>query len=324
MDKVFSGIQPSGQLHIGNYVGAVMRWVELLEDHECVYCIVDYHAVTQDYEPAQMRERTLEMAIGLMACGVDPERCKLFVQSHVPEHTELSWILGTVTPMGELERQVQYKSKAGKQPENINVGLFTYPVLQAADILLYRANKVPVGEDQVQHLELAREIVRKFKSRYEYDFPEPQPTLSEVKRLRGLDGEEKMSKSLENTIGIDEDPDAIWAKLKKAKTDPQRKTLKDPGDPEVCNVFTMHKVFSSEEDQAWAAEGCRTAGIGCAECKERLKDNLVAHLEPIQVKIHALREDPDAVWETLAAGARACRREAAQNLDAVRKAMGLR
>jgi tryptophanyl-tRNA synthetase len=324
MDKVFSGIQPSGQLHIGNYVGAVMRWVDLLDDHDCVYCIVDYHAVTQDYSPEQMRERTLEMAIGLMACGVDPERCKLFVQSHVPEHTELSWILSTVTPMGELERQVQYKSKAEKQPENVNVGLFTYPVLQAADILLYRADKVPVGEDQVQHLELAREIVRKFKGRFEYEFPEPQPILSDVKRLKGLDGDEKMSKSLDNTIGIDEAPDAIWEKLKKAKTDPQRKKLKDPGDPEVCNIYTLHKVFSSEEDQSWAAEGCRSAGIGCADCKERLKDNLVEHLAPIQERIHELREDPDAVWQTLDQGARACRRQAAENLDAIRQAMGLR
>jgi tryptophanyl-tRNA synthetase len=324
MDKVFSGIQPSGQLHIGNYLGAVRRWVELLKDHDCTYCIVDYHAVTQDFEPKEMQERVFEMACGLMACGVDPEKCKLFVQSHVPEHTELAWILNTVTPMGELERQVQYKSKAESQPENINVGLFGYPVLQAADILLYRAVKVPVGEDQVQHLELAREIVRKFKNRFGYDFPEPKPLLSDIKRLKGLDGEDKMSKSLGNTIGIDEDEAGIAAKLKKAKTDPQRKTLKDRGDPEVCNLYTMHRFFSSAEEQKWAAEGCRKASIGCGECKDKLKKNLIAHLGPIQEKIRAFRKEPDKVWTSLHEGAQAARREAAQTLRDVRKAMGLR
>lgn len=324
MDKVFSGIQPSGQLHIGNYLGAVKRWVELQSDHDCVYCIVDYHAVTQEYEPKEMQERIFEMACGLMACGVDPERSRLFVQSHVPEHTELAWILSSVAPMGELERQVQYKSKAESQPENINVGLFSYPVLQAADILLYRAVKVPVGEDQVQHLELAREIVRKFKNRFGYEFPEPQPLLSDIKRLKGLDGDEKMSKSLGNTIGIDEDAETIGAKLKRAKTDPQRKTLKDPGDPEVCNLFTMHRFFSSEKDQAWAAEGCRAASIGCGECKDKLRKNIVDHLKPIQDRLAELRSAPDTVWMRLHASAAGARREAAETLDAVRKAMGLR
>jgi len=285
---------------------------------------VDYHAITQDYDPQELRNRTLEMAIGLMACGLDPDKCRLFVQSHVPEHTELAWVLNTVTPMGELERQVQFKSKSDKQADNINVGLFDYPVLQAADILLYHATKVPVGEDQVQHLELAREIVRKFKNRFGYEFPEPAPLLSDVKRLKGLDGEDKMSKSLGNTIGIDEDADSIASKLKKAKTDPQRKTLKDPGDPEVCNIFSMHKFFSSEEDQKWAAKGCKSADIGCGDCKGKLIKNLVNHLEPIQERIAELRDQPDAVWERLEEGARACRREAAERLDAIRKAMGLR
>ncbi|MFH2009676.1 MAG: tryptophan--tRNA ligase [bacterium] len=324
MDKVFSGIQPSGQLHLGNYLGAVQKWVQLLEDHDCIYCIVDYHAVTQDYEPKELKGRIFEMAAGLLACGIDPDKCRLFVQSHVPEHTELAWVLHTVTPMGELERQVQYKSKSENQPENINVGLFSYPVLQAADILLYRADKVPVGEDQVQHLELAREIVRKFKSRYGYEFPEPKPVLSDVKRLKGLDGDDKMSKSLGNTIGIDEDEESITAKIKKAKTDPQRKKRKDPGDPEICNIYTLHKFFSSEKTQKWAADGCKSADIGCGDCKEKLTKRIVGHLAPIQERLQELRAAPDKVWDILHQGAVACRREAATNLDAVRQAMGLR
>lgn len=324
MDKVFSGIQPSGQLHLGNYLGAVKKWVELTKDHDCVYCIVDYHAVTQDYKPNKLQDRIFEMTAGLLACGLDPDKCRIFVQSHVPEHTELAWVLNTVTPMGELERQVQYKSKSEKQPENINVGLFGYPVLQAADILLYRAQKVPVGEDQVQHLELSREIVRKFKARFGYEFPEPQPILSDVKRLKGLDGEDKMSKSLGNTIAIDEDAASITKKIKGAKTDPQRKKRKDPGDPKVCNVFTMHKFFSSEKEQEWASKGCKSADIGCGDCKEKLTKNVIEHLEPIQAKLTKLRKDPNRVWQALAKGAQSCRREAAANLDEVRKAMGLR
>jgi len=226
--------------------------------------------------------------------------------------------------MGELERQVQYKSKSENQPENINVGLFGYPVLQAADILLYKAQKVPVGEDQVQHLELSREIVRKFKNRFDFEFPEPQPMLSDVKRLKGLDGDEKMSKSLGNTIAIDAEADEITKKIKGAKTDPQRKKRKDPGDPEVCNIFTMHKFFSSEKEQEWAAKGCKSADIGCGDCKEKLTKNVIAHLEPIQAELKKLRKDPDKVWKVLAKGAQSCRREAAANLDEVRKAMGLR
>jgi tryptophanyl-tRNA synthetase len=324
MDKVFSGIQPSGQLHLGNYLGAIRKWVELQSDHDCVYGIVDYHAITQDYEPGVMKDRIFEMAVGLLACGVDPKKARLFVQSHVPEHTELAWILCSVTPMGELERQVAFKSKSQNQPDNVNVGLFQYPVLQAADILLYRATKVPVGEDQVQHLELSREIVRKFKLKYNHDLPEPQPILSGVKRLRGLDGGEKMSKSLGNTIGIDEQPDAVVAKLKKAMTDPARKTKKDPGNPEICNLYTLHTFFSSKDDQGWAAKGCVSAGIGCGECKEKLGVNLNAHLAPLREQIEKWRKQPDGVWDLLHEGAARCRREAAENLDAVRRAIGIR
>src|SRR5574341_1984089 len=230
MARVFSGIQPSGELHIGNYLGAVQNWVKLQHQHECLFCIVDLHAVTQPYEPATLAQRTTDMAVGLLAAGIDPERAILFVQSHLPEHTELNWLLTTVTPLGELERQTQFKDKAQRQ-ESVPAGLLAYPVLQAADVLLYRAALVPVGEDQVQHLELMREIARRWNNRYGTGFfPEPQALVGEAKRIVGLDGEAKMSKSLGNTIGVLDEPEAIWQQLRPAKTDPARVTRNDPGD----------------------------------------------------------------------------------------------
>jgi tryptophanyl-tRNA synthetase len=213
METVFSGIQPSGELHLGNYLGAVRSWVALQQQYRCFYCIVDYHAITQPYEPAEMAARARAMAIDLLACGVDPERATLFVQSAVPEHTELAWALASVTPFGELGRMTQFKDKSEHQPDNINAGIFMYPVLQTADILLYGATRVPVGEDQRQHLELAREIVRRFNARFGDTFAEPQPLFSTTPKILGLDGQAKMSKSLGNTIGITESPESIYGKL---------------------------------------------------------------------------------------------------------------
>src|SRR6266508_6500861 len=208
MARVFSGIQPSGELHIGNYLGAVQNWVKLQHEHDCLFCIVDLHAITQPYDVSTLAERTLEMAIGLFAAGLDPDKCIVFVQSHVAEHSELNWLLTTVAPLGELERQTQFKEKTQRQ-ESIPAGLLNYPVLQAADVLLYKASLVPVGEDQVQHLELMREITRRWNARYgERYFPEPQPLLTKTKRVLGLDGKAKMSKSLGNTIGLFESPEA--------------------------------------------------------------------------------------------------------------------
>jgi tryptophanyl-tRNA synthetase len=323
MDTVFSGIQPSGELHFGNYVGAVHNWVRLQEQYRCFICIVDLHAITQSYDRDALAARTLEMGSELLACGIDPERTVLFVQSHVPEHTELCWILNTVTPYGELARMTQFKDKAQRQEDNINVGLFDYPVLQAADILLYKGSLVPVGADQVQHLELSREIARRFNSRWGEVFPEPKPLLTKTPKILGLDGQAKMSKSLGNTIRLSESDEEIRAKLATAATDPKRVRRKDPGNPDDCNIGTLHKFFSSEEQLAWVYEGCTTAGIGCLECKRALADNVSRHLAPIRARKAELLARPGRVEEILRAGAERARGIAQETLREVRAAVGL-
>jgi tryptophanyl-tRNA synthetase len=322
MARVFSGIQPSGELHIGNYLGAVANWVALQARHECIFCIVDYHAITQDFDPARLEGRTFEMAASLLASGIDPERCIVFVQSHVPEHTELAWVLTTVTPLGELERMTQFKDKAQRQ-ESVLAGLLNYPVLQAADVLLYRAEIVPVGEDQVQHLELMREIARKWNARFAPGFfPEPQPMLSGAKRIVGLDGEAKMSKSLGNTIGILDPPERIWELLRPAKTDPARVTRKDPGDPEKCNLYALHQYFSPPATVTDVAAKCRGAGWGCLDCKRVLADNMAAHFAPIRERAAGLAHEPERVRETLRGGAERAHDIAVGTMRAVRDAMG--
>ncbi len=324
MERVFSGIQPSGELHIGNYLGAVRNWVRVQQDHDCIYCIVDYHAITAPFEADKMQARIFELACGILACGIDPDRSKLFVQSHVPEHTELAWVFSSVTPFGELSRQTQYKSKAAQHESNINVGLFTYPVLQAADIMLYRASRVPVGEDQEQHLELSREIARKFNARYGEVFPEPRTLSTDTPRIRGLDGQAKMSKSMGNTILVDEDPKELRKKLASAFTDPARLRKSDPGDPDVCNIFTIHKFFTDAEKVEEIDTECRRAGIGCVQCKKILADNMDAHFSPIRDKWSALRDDPDQVWGALERGASGCREIAGRTMERVRSGLGLR
>ncbi len=324
MPRIFSGIQPSGELHIGNWLGAVQNWVNLQQRYECIYCVVDLHAVTSKYEHESLAQRTREMAIGLLASGVDPERATLFVQSHVPEHAELQWLLNTVTPLGELERMTQFKDKS-QRFESIPAGLLNYPVLMAADILLYRADLVPVGDDQTQHLELTREIARKWNAEFgggrDY-FPEPQPLLTEAKRILGLDGQAKMSKSLGNTVGILDTPEQIWQKLRPAMTDPARVTRKDPGNPEVCNIYYLHKYFSSLETVVKVADHCRGAKWGCLDCKRELADNMVRVLAPIRERALELQDRPAEVDEILAAGAEAARRIARETMREVRERMG--
>jgi tryptophanyl-tRNA synthetase len=324
MPRVFSGIQPSGELHIGNWLGAVQNWVNLQQSYDCIYCIVDLHAITAKYEHETLALRTREMAVGLLASGVDPDRATLFVQSHVAEHAELQWLLTAVTPIGELLRMTQFKDKA-QRFESVPAGLLNYPVLMAADILLYHADLVPVGDDQTQHLELTREIARKWNTEFgggqDY-FPEPQPILTEAKRIMGLDGQAKMSKSLGNTVGILDSPEEIWQKLRPAMTDPARVTRKDPGNPDICNIFQLHKYFSPPETVATVAENCRGAKWGCLDCKRVLADNMIATLAPIRARALELNQRPERVDQILGDGAAAARRIAKQTMREVRQRMG--
>ena len=322
MTRVFSGIQPSGELHIGNYLGAVQNWVRLQRQHDCLFCVVDLHAITQPYDAANLPQLSLDMAVSLYAAGLDPEQCIVFVQSHVAEHTELNWLLTSVAPLGELERQTQYKDKSQRQ-ESVAMGILAYPVLQAADVLLYKASLVPVGEDQIQHLELMREIARRWNARYgEGYFPEPQPLLTKTRRVLGLDGKAKMSKSLGNTIGLFENPEAIWEKLRPAATDPARVTRKDPGTPEICNIFTLHQGFSPPQTVEEVAHKCRMAAWGCLDCKRVLADNMIATLKPMRERADALKRDPQGVMKTLRSGADKARALARRTMAEVRERMG--
>jgi tryptophanyl-tRNA synthetase len=339
MSRIFSGIQPSGSLHIGNYLGAVKNWADLQHKYESFFCIVDYHAITVPYEPADLRARTADMALSLLAAGLDPTKCTLFVQSMVPEHTELAWIFNTLTPLGELERQTQFKDKASRE-ESVPAGLLNYPVLQAADILLYRAELVPVGEDQVQHLELSREIARKWNARFDGPqaprnmlrtgegeaqgfFPEPKALLTPAKRIMGLDGQAKMSKSLGNTIDLLESPESVWEKLRPAVTDPKRVRRSDPGTPEVCNIYHLHKAFSPPATVEHVAVQCRTAGWGCLDCKKVLHESMEKELAPIRTKAKDLASNPKEITNTLAAGADHARVAARATMGEVKKKMGL-
>ncbi|MGI8619345.1 MAG: tryptophan--tRNA ligase [Gemmatimonadaceae bacterium] len=324
MTRIFSGIQPSGELHIGNYLGAVKNWVALQRRFESFICIVDYHAITVEYEPRALRDRTRDMAISLLASGIDPERAVLFVQSAVPEHTELAWIFNTLTPLGELERQTQFKDKSSRQ-ESIPVGLLTYPVLQAADILLYKADLVPVGEDQLQHLELSREVARKWNARFSPGkpfFPEPKGEVTPTARVMGLDGVAKMSKSLGNTVGLLEEPAAIWEKLKPAVTDPARVRRTDPGTPEVCNIYHLHKAFSPPETVQHVAVQCSTAGWGCIDCKKVLFESMTKELTPLRERAAEIRADPATVKTVLRAGAEKAHAIAKDTMREVKERMG--
>jgi tryptophanyl-tRNA synthetase len=322
--RVFSGIQPSGEFHIGNWLGAVRTWAAQVAEHkeDLFFCIVDAHAITVDYEPSELRERTEAMARDLIACGVDPEGCTLFVQSEVREHMELAWYLASVTPMGDLGRMTQFKEKsAGK--EHVPSGIFMYPVLMAADILLYKAHVVPVGEDQVQHLELTREIARRYNARFGDLFPEPAPRLSRSPRIMGLDGQAKMSKSKGNAIALFEKRDAFWDRLKGAFTDPQRLRRSDPGRPEVCNIYTMHKAISTPEQVDLTYKECTTAQRGCVDCKKVLMESFDRELVPLRTKRAELDAHPELVRSALAEGALKARRIAQETMREVRAAMGL-
>ncbi|MBL8841617.1 MAG: tryptophan--tRNA ligase [Planctomycetes bacterium] len=328
--RIFSGIQPTGEPHLGNYLGAIRQWVEQQEAPDradALYAIVDYHALTIEIEPEQLAAWTLDMTASLLACGLDPQKVTLFRQSDVPEHAELGWIFSCVAALGDLQRMTQFKDKAEQNKDNINVGLFTYPVLQAADILLYKATQVPVGEDQVQHLELSREVARRFNRRFGETFPEPQPLLSKVARLRGLDGSAKMSKSKGNTVALGEAPETIRAKLKVAVTDPARLRRNDPGHPEVCNIFTLHGCFTGPRDPERLAaieRDCRSAALGCVDCKKELADRVVEQLTPIREAQAAWRARPDDLRDLLEVGRKKAAAIAEATMEEVRARIGVR
>ena len=324
MDRIFSGIQPSGEIHIGNYVGAIRNWAQLVNQYECVYCVVDYHAITIEYEAALLQKRILETATILVACGLTPDKCILFVQSHVPEHTELAWIFNCITPVGELYRMTQFKEKAKQHRLNVNIGLLDYPVLQAADILIYKAGYVPVGEDQVQHVELSREIARKFNGRFGDTFPEPKALLSNAPRILGTDGKLKMSKSMNNTIGLLEPPEAIWEKLRTAATCEHRQRRSDPGHPEHCNIFTMHQAFSKPDQILFVDHQCRTAGFGCIDCKKILFENMMEEISPIQARVKEIDETPGYIADVLTSGAIRCKAVVKDVMDEVRTKIGVK
>ncbi len=320
--RIFSGIQPSGIVHLGNDLGAIRNYVALSDQYEAIYCIVDYHALTSTHDADALRQRTREMAASLLALGLDPARCTLFLQSHRPEHTELMWLFATVTPVSWVERTPTYKEKVQTQPDDVNHALLTYPVQQAADIAIYKASLVPVGRDQAAHLELSREIVRSFNRRYGDTFPEPQAVYTEAPVVLGTDGVRKMSKSVGNTIEILAEPDVLRRQVMSMVTDTQRIKRTDPGRPEVCNVCQLQRFFGDDYEDLW--EGERTARTGCVDMKKVLAERMIRHYAPARERYAELMAHPAEVDGILEAGADRVRPVAAATMAEVKEKMGLR
>ena len=326
--RVLSGMRSTGKLHLGNYVGALQNWVRMQDEYDCFFMVADWHALTSDYaDTSRVKENSLEVTLDWLAAGLDPEKAVIFIQSHVPAHAELHLLLSMITPLGWLERVPTYK----EQRENIKdkdlgtYGFLGYPVLQAADILVYKADCVPVGEDQVAHVELTREIARRFNGFYgapQQVFPEPQALLTPAPKLPGTDGR-KMSKSYGNTILLTDPEPVVRQKLKTMVTDPARVRRSDPGNPDVCPVGDLHKIFSSKETMAKVNEGCRSAGIGCIECKGWAADALVQLLVPMQDRRKKFDANPRLAWDILEAGSERARQSAGQTMDDVRAAMNM-
>jgi tryptophanyl-tRNA synthetase len=327
MDKkgrVFSGIRPTGRAHLGNYLGAFKNYVTLQDEYDCVYCIVDLHALTTVEDTLNLRQNTYELALDLLAVGIRPKETILFIQSHVPQVTELHTLLSMVTPLGKLTDLPTFKEKVRQNPNNVNYGLVGYPVLMTADIVLYKADIVPVGIDQAPHLEFARETVRSFNYRYNTNvLLEPQMKAAEVPKVLGIDGKEKMGKSLNNQIDLAATPEETRQRVMQMVTDPHRIRRNDPGDPDVCNVFTLHKVFSSQEDVDRINIECRRAGIGCVECKQLFAASLNNALEPFRTRRSEIASQPDYVPAVLADGANRARAIADRTMQEVREALQL-
>jgi tryptophanyl-tRNA synthetase len=322
--SVFSGARPTGRQHLGNYLGAIKNYIALQDEYDCVYCIVDIHALTTVETTQDLRNNTYEMALDWLAAGMRPDETIIFIQSQVPEVTELHTYLSMVTPLGKLTDLPTFKDKIRQQPNNVNYGLVGYPVLMTADIVLYKSNAVPVGVDQAPHLEFARETVRSFNYRYNTNvLIEPEMKATEIPKVLGIDGEQKMSKSLDNHIELAATPEATQARVMQMVTDPQRVRRSDPGDPDVCNVFSMHKVFSSPEEVAMVDVECRRAGIGCVQCKQLFARNLNASLAPFRARRAELGQDPDYVWDVLRDGKQRATTIARQTMYEVKEAIGL-
>jgi len=322
--RVFSGARPTGRQHLGNYLGAIKNYVALQEEYEAIYCIVDIHALTTVETTQNLRQNTYEMALDWLAAGIRPEESILFVQSHVPQVTELFTYLAMVSPLGKLTALPTFKEKVRRQPQNVNYGLVGYPVLMTADIALYKAELVPVGIDQAPHLEFAREIVRSFNYRYNTSvLIEPQMKATQIPKVLGIDGVQKMSKSLNNHIELAAAPEETTKRVMQMVTDPQRKRRNDPGDPDICNVFTLHKIFSSEEEVEMINTECRRAGIGCVDCKKRLAANLNQNLTPFRERRAEIDKTPSFVWDVLNDGGKRARNIAQQTIEEVREAIHL-
>jgi tryptophanyl-tRNA synthetase len=326
---ILSGMRPTGRLHLGNYLGALQNWVALQKEYRCIYTVVDIHALTTLESPkdiADIQPNIQEMVLDWLAAGIDPEQCVLFVQSQVPEVMTLHTLLSMVTPLGWLMRVPTFKEKVRqmeKTEESINYGLVGYPVLQTADIILYKADTVPVGLDQLPHLELAREIVRRFNHRFGETFPEPQAKLTEAPLIVGLDGHQKMSKSLDNHIELASTPEETTKRVLTAFTDPQRTTRSIPGRPEVCNVYSLHKLFSPPDEVNTVYEECTTAQRGCVECKRHLAPNINKYLEPLRERRRQFQQRPSYVKEVLDDGGQKARAIAQQTIGEVYQKMGL-
>ncbi|MFB6290300.1 MAG: tryptophan--tRNA ligase [Candidatus Bipolaricaulia bacterium] len=324
MPKLFSGIQPTGELHLGNYFGAITNWAELQEEHETVYCIVDLHAITSNYDPTTLRENSIDLATDLIASGIDPEESILFIQSEVREHVELQWIFNSVTSYGDLTRMTQFKDKSEKR-DFVSAGLFDYPVLQAADILLYKASRVPVGEDQIQHVELTRRIARKFNGRFGEFFPEPEPIVGQGARIMSTaDPERKMSKSDhdKHAIGLMEDENSIWEKIKSAVTDPG-KAKGDEMSPGVANLFTLLELTAPESTVEGFREDHRAGNLMYIDLKEAVYENLMSEIRPVQEKKKELMENRSHVEDLLKKGKEKAKKEASRNMKEVRKLVGV-
>ena len=320
--RVLSGARPTGRLHLGNYFGALQNWVTLQDSYDCFYFVADVHALTTEDDAQGISQNTRAIVLDWLAAGLDPEKSTLFVQSHIPEVMELHTYLSMITPMGWVQRVPSFKEQMRLHPEGLNYGLLGYPVLQTADIIVYKADTVPVGQDQAPHVELAREITRRFNDRFGPVFPEPQSLLSDAPMIRGLDGENKMSKSLDNHIELAATPEETTKRVMSMVTDPQRRYRTDPGRPWVCNVFALHGLFSSKEWRDEVNERCQAATIGCVEDKQSLAQSINTRLEPLRERRRELEAQPRLVDEALAAGDIRARAVAREVIEEVRDRIG--